>query len=281
MDNLDKWVEEAQPERLLFRQTIHTILYAITIDDYLRSNMIMKGGMLLGIQHGNSRHTEDIDFSTEKKDIALDKFIEHLNDALVVASDELPYPLACIVQSANMQPKRGGKFPSFQLTIGYSSTLNVNAYKRLRNKQSSTVVKIDYSLNEKSYDTEDITISENGECLVAYSVIDILAEKYRSIIQQIVRKRSRRQDVYDIWHLLENYTFSTSDLSKILENFEKKSSERVPAEYITKDALQRKEIISASEYDYSLLIDEVEGDFPEFKDAYRKVRVFFESLPWA
>lgn len=280
MDNITKWVNEAQPERLLFRQAVHTILHAITIDDYLRSNMIMKGGMLLGIQHGNSRFTEDIDFSTAQKDIQLDEFREQLNNALIVSADDLPYTLACEVQSGKLQPRKGGKFQSFQLTIGYANTQEPSSLRRLRRQASSDVIKIDYSLNEASYSTEEISISEDGECLVAYSIVDILAEKLRSIIQQVVRNRHRRQDIYDIWHLLNKYDLEKADLVEILGSFIKKSKHRIDAKYIDKNALQNKEIIEASRHDYNLLIDEVEGDLPDFEDAYREVRVFYENLPW-
>lgn len=280
MDSLEKWVNEAQPDRVDFRQAVHLILHAIRIDDDLRSNMVMKGGMLLGIQHGNSRHTEDIDFSTERESVELDEFKELLNDSLVIAADELPYTLACLVQSANLQPRKGGKFPSFKITVGYANTLNKGALKRLREGHSPSVIKIDYSLNEKSYNTEKIIVSEGEEHLVAYSVIDILAEKLRSLIQQVIRKRNRRQDVYDIWHLLGQYNFSDSDLDEILSSFKKKSLDRVPNEYIEKNVFQRGEIIKASQSDYAVLVEEIEGELPPFEEAYERMRLFFESLPW-
>lgn len=280
MDNIEDWVDAAQPERVLFRQAVHTILHAITIDDFLRANMIMKGGMLLGIRHGSSRFTTDIDFSTIKRELSLDNFTRKLNEALTLSADELPYTLECAIQSSVLQPSQTATYPSFKLKIGYADTTNKGSLKRLRNGESPHIVKIDYSLNEESYDTEEINISEDEECIIAYSIIDLLAEKLRSIIQQVVRHRNRRQDIYDVWHLLSKYSFTPDDLASILDSFKKKSLGRIDDEYINKDALAREDIIQASRHEYNLLADEVEGDLPDFDEAYSKVRLFFESLPW-
>lgn len=74
--------------------------------------------------------------------------------------------------------------------------------KRLERGAAPTTVKIDYSFNEASYELQALSL-DGEETIQAYGLTDLLAEKLRSIIQQVVRKRNRRQDVYDIWYLLD------------------------------------------------------------------------------
>ena len=41
-----------------------------------------------------------------------------------------------------------------------------------------------------------------GQELFAYGLGDLITEKYRAILQQVPRKRNRRQDVYDLDRLV-------------------------------------------------------------------------------
>jgi predicted nucleotidyltransferase component of viral defense system len=62
------------------------------------------------------------------------------------------------------------------------------------------------------------TIAEmrRGATIRSYTLHNVLAEKMRSLLQQPIRRRNRRQDVYDIWLLLESgEAISSADLSKI------------------------------------------------------------------
>ncbi|WP_027729472.1 nucleotidyl transferase AbiEii/AbiGii toxin family protein [Variovorax paradoxus] len=55
-----------------------------------------------------------------------------------------------------------------------------------------------------------------GATIRSYTLHNVLAEKMRSLLQQPIRRRNRRQDVYDIWLLLESgEAISSADLSKI------------------------------------------------------------------
>ena len=45
----------------------------------------------------------------------------------------------------------------------------------------------------------------------SYSLHNVLAEKMRSLLQQPIRKRKRRQDVYDIWLLLASVEGFTAE----------------------------------------------------------------------
>lgn len=81
---IQDWISQS-PERIPFRQAIHTILIAITRSEPLRTEMVMKGGILMALGYESSRYTKDIDFSTAKtlKEFHLDKFINEFRSYAV------------------------------------------------------------------------------------------------------------------------------------------------------------------------------------------------------
>ena len=207
--SIEDWIAAAPRDRVTFRQAVHIVLQAIASNEYLKPRMIMKGGMLLGLRYQSSRFTEDIDFSTSMRyaDIDEAQFRQELKEALLIASDELPYQVICGVQKLAIQPKdvENATFPSFKLTIGYARRTHEAEMSRFRNRQSPNTVKIDYSFNENSYAVDHITLADEEEIL-AYSFTDLVAEKIRSVIQQVERNRARRQDIYDLNLLLDTVT---------------------------------------------------------------------------
>lgn len=282
--DINAWVNEATPERVSFRQAVHMVLHAVASSEYLKTSMVMKGGMLLGIRYHSSRFTEDIDFSSKMKisDVNEDEFVGSMNDALSLAEDDLGYGIRCRVQSLKVQPKnhKDAKFPSFNITIGYARTTVQRELARLDAGQCPNTIKIDYSFNEDTCKVDDVFIGD--EAISVYSIYDVVAEKYRSILQQVVRNRNRRQDIYDLYYLISQVDFSEEEKIKIFDTFIFKSKERLEGfEYLMdRGALDLAEVIAASEKDYRLLADEIHDGLPDFNDAYSVVRDFFKNLPW-
>lgn len=141
--NISQWVNDAPSNNRHFRQAVHLILHGIGGDDYLRRNMIMKGGMLLGLRYQSSRHTKDIDFSTALKldDIDQDDFTQRLKDALVIAEDEIPYAVTCRLQKMEVMPKKDVKnktFPAFRIKVAYADKQDQKAMRRLQSGDSLT-----------------------------------------------------------------------------------------------------------------------------------------------
>jgi len=131
--------------------------------------------ILLGLYADNwEGFTEDIDFSTSMQftDINEDRFREKLEEALLIASAELPYQMICTIQSLVIQPKDAVNttFPSFKFKIGYAHQTNEGVMVRLKRGQAVSTVKIDY------------IILTDYEELQAYSFTDLVAEKIRSVI---------------------------------------------------------------------------------------------------
>lgn len=241
--------------------------------------MTMKGGVLLAIKYNSPRYTIDVDFSTSFKRLEIDKFKKELNKKLSSSSEKLNYGMSCLIQKIQQKPKSPmATWPTFQITIGYAYKHDTNSFKRLQAGNSSNIIKIDYSLNEIIFDTEELELSD-GETVLTYSYVDLISEKYRAILQQEQRGRSRAQDVYDIYYVLK--TFGVPDRiikENILKTLLKKSLSREL--HIDKYSISKPSIIKKSQIKYGAIEHTIYGELPPFETAYDFIQNFYESLPW-
>lgn len=279
--DIETWVNDSL-ENKVFRQVVHTILYCISSDRELHKIMVMKGGILLSLDYESTRFTRDIDFSSNAilKEFDIENFIERFNGALVEAVDKLAYDVDCAIQGWKQNPPRDdATFPTIQINVGYANRSNPKAHRRLLRNQANQVVKIDFSLNEPRGEPELFQIEE-GKSIQIYSFHDLVGEKFRAVLQQEVRNRYRRQDIYDL-HLLVKYrdsSFADETRSKILHSLIEKATARKLL--VNQQSMRNPEIIRRSREQYSLLENEIEGDLPEFEDTFDFVRAYYEDLPW-
>jgi len=281
---IEKWVGDAPTNQQLFRKAVHIILKAVAASEYLKPHMIMKGGMLLGIRYKSSRYTKDIDFSTSEsfKDFDENKFQSEFDDSLVFSAEDLAYGIDCKIQSLKVQPRQKpgveSTFPSLVISIGYAEK-GAKCHKRFLEGNSINVIKIDYSFNELAPHPEELSL-EGGE-IIAYGLTDLIAEKIRSVMQQVVRNRQRRQDIYDLNYLLTNSEeFDDEEKWIILDSILVKSKGRLDDDFVNRSTLDDKNIYELSKQDYSLMVDEVDGDLPDFDESYNRVNRFYKDLPW-
>jgi len=278
-DNISLWIEEAeQKSDREFRMAVHTILTAIAMIG-TRIDMTLKGGLLLAIQYQSQRYTKDIDFSVKSKysDFKTDSFFSYLQKGLDSACATLPYEIDCKIQSHKLNPKNpDATFPTLTIKIGYAKK-GSNEHKRLLKSSAINAVPIDYSFNEITHESEIIFLS-GDKSLKAYSFIEIIAEKIRSLLQQEVRNRYRRQDVYDLHFLMKQKTIDEFQRKRILDVLIAKSVSRDLK--IDKMSILEAEIIARSERDYSSLAQEIDCELPPFDEAYSMISNFYTSLPW-
>ncbi len=240
----------------------------------------MKGGALLGLRYGSNRYTTDIDFSTDLRlaEISLEEFIGDFNDSLDVAEAELAYGMKCKLQSYKIQPKAEGTFPTVKLKVAYAYKNDQAQMKRLENKGGTNLISIDYSFNEKTYNCEILEV-DDGQ-LKVYGIFDLLAEKYRSILQQVVRERNREQDIYDVNYLLTTIEEPTvEDRYKILDSLFRKSEGKDVGEFLNAEGLDDPRIKERSFERYGDLQATVKV-LPDFEESYKRISDFYKSLPW-
>lgn len=283
MEKLDfaDWVRKSETAADKgFRQAIHTLMLAISKSDALQTRMIFHGGLLMAICFQGIRHTKDIDFVTEDKRTQIDEdgFVASLNEALAVACDALPYGLDCRIQSYRVKPPGENRnFQSLKIAMGYAYK-GAPGHARLLRGEAPTVVEIDYSFNEINQQIDTIELAEGGS-IQAYSLPDLVGEKYRAMIQQKTRNRTRRQDAFDIyWLLKKGYLEDWAARILIYRSLLKKSESRGLA--VTRDSLADPEIKERSRAEYATLADEIDGALPPFEEVYAAVRDYYEALPW-
>lgn len=279
--DLDAWVNTPTDQKTRqLRQAFHTVLHAISISPHLHKQMSIKGGILLAIVYGGSRYTRDVDFSTPEHYSKFDQaiFVTEFTENIARAVEELDYGLDCRMQSIKVNPaKPGATFPTLTVTIGYAIK-NSREHQKLLAGQCPTIIELDYSFNEITAETEELKI-RGGGIIQAYSLHDLIAEKYRAILQQEVRNRIRRQDAYDLYSLFKKFpTNDEHDKNRILDSLIAKATSR--SLKINRDSISNPEIISRSRKEYDQLKMEIEEELPPFDGVYKVVREFYENLPW-
>ncbi|MDA8454355.1 nucleotidyl transferase AbiEii/AbiGii toxin family protein [Acidovorax sp. GBBC 3334] len=278
---IDAWVAQAPQGQQGFREAVHTILDGIGHSQNLSAKMVMKGGLLLAIRYDSSRYTRDLDFSTRERYTAesADAILEELMEGLVSAEDRLPYVTACRLQSHKVQPKGDNKtHHSLALKIGFANRSNAAAMARLEAGTAPQVVEIDYSFNEAVFEVEVLEL-DGGATIHSYTLNNVLAEKMRSLLQQPIRRRNRRQDVYDIWLLLESGpSLAAEELARILEILMASCASKGIVPNI--DSMEADAVVSMARTGYQDLASDVAGDLPPFEDAMNRVVALYRTLPW-
>ncbi|MYH63728.1 MAG: nucleotidyl transferase AbiEii/AbiGii toxin family protein [Caldilineaceae bacterium SB0675_bin_29] len=108
-------------------------------------------------------------------------------------------------------------------------------------------------------------------------LMDLVAEKYRALLQQIPRNRYRRQDVYDLDVLLPKILADEISPADILEALLDKCSARLLEP--DRRSLENKEIKNRARRDWNTMELELD-DLPLFEDCYERVATFYRTLPW-
>ena len=173
---------------------------------FLSRRLYLKGGVLMGLVYDSPRQTSDIDFSTSPDYLpdnqTTDELRDYLDGSLPRAAATLGYIDTVLrVQSINEQPHKwhpgiSFSFPALEVKIGYA-IWGTPQEKQLERKEASNVVPLDINFNEKTSGVQTLEFAEN-KSLLDYSLNDLIAEKYRAILEQVERNRERRQDVFDL-----------------------------------------------------------------------------------
>ena len=267
----------ADPVRLRLRQAAHVLLSAIAAI-HPSYTLYLKGGLLLGLVHNSPRITTDIDFTAGfPPRPGIDREIQRaLNSVLPAAAAQLGYIGArAEVTKLKTQPKNfSGRiekadFPALIATIRYDS--------KSAGLPRTDYFKIDISFNEPAPRQINILDIGGGTELRAYGPAEVIAEKYRSLLQQPYRKRNRRQDVYDLDFLLKVFAFDDGIKADILETIIGKCQARGinPNICSLDDPKIRRR--AAAGWD-SIRLEA--GDLPGFESCFENVLRLYRDLPW-
>jgi len=119
----------------------------------------------------------------------------------------------------------------------------------------------------------------HDDSIRAYALTDLIAEKLCSLLQQPLRNRNRRQDVFDLHLSLTLYpNLDETEKQQIHESLAQKSKSRDMI--INIDSFDNPEIEGRAQAEYQSLADDVEGELPDFDNIFELVSKFYKSLPW-
>lgn len=283
--DIQTWIEKARADPVLFleRQATDLILNAIGAVEAFENAVFFKGGALMGIAYQSPRQTADLDFTTnlEPRENIDTAIRDALDRALVLTSARLGYPdMIAQVQSIDLRPRKEmfaqARFPAMKVKVAYARRASPQA-RGLARGNCPDVVEIDLSFNEPDADVQLIKLGEGGGTIRAYSLLDLIAEKLRALLQQEIRNRYRRQDIYDIALLLGQFSLSADQCRTLLGSFLKKCRARDIEPTI--DFLSSPEVARRAQSEWATLSLEI-GEVPPFDACFARVEAFYRGLPW-
>jgi predicted nucleotidyltransferase component of viral defense system len=278
------WVEASRADTTRYRdrQVTEIVLTAIGLAPRLHANLVLKGGAAMALAFKSIRVTGDVDFTSmvEPADLA-DKLTPELNDLLPKTAIKLGYlDLLCQVQSVKKMPRaenfEGHDFPALRVRIGSAKRGTSEAVKLAEGK-ASRVLDVEISFRDHVYTFQELKLQGAGVAVRAFTIHELVAEKFRALLQQPVRKRNRRQDVYDIAFLIDGHDFDDDDKAIILATLiEKCRSRGIDAK---QNSMDNPEIKQRAQADWDTLALEI-GNLPPFDERFALMRNLYTSLPW-
>ena len=274
------WADSAaiNPVMRRQRQATHILLAAIA-----RLNppyaLHLKGGLLLGLVHGSPRMTGDIDLTARfspRRGIdaeigaALDRILPKTVAMLGYVGVRTEVSGVRILPGKYADDIERASFPALRITVRHVS--GSDSRKRVDH------VRVDVSFNEPASGAADILDIGDGIELHAYAPVEVIAEKYRALLQQARRQRQRRQDVYDLDFLQARLALDDGAKAEILNALIGKCQARgfVPDIGSFDDPEVRER--AGAEWDTMGL---EAGRLPDFGRCFGNVRRFYRQLPWS
>lgn len=283
--DITDWVErkKADPVAYAERRATEVFLTALGMTPSIGEKVYLKGGVLMGVVYRSIRSTSDIDFTTElKPESSLpERVVEELDKAFPRASAEVDPELMCKVQSVRVRPRRSGlqkaSFPALEITIGYAERGSPQE-KKFHAGLAVDVLNVDISFNEPVGAIQVVRLNADGATKIkAYSLQDIIAEKMRALLQQVIRKRNRRQDIYDLSLLLSHFKFDDQEKTDLLRILIIKCLARdIKPDRLS---LDDPEVRARANQEWHTLALEI-GELPDFDGCFAMVNGFYKSLPW-
>ena len=284
--DIKSWIDRARRDPVAYveRQATEIVLSAIGGLPGYGSRIFLKGGILMALVYQSPRGTADMDFTTDltaSPDLP-EKLRESINKELPRAAARLGFPdLVLRVQTVKEQPRpfktADLRFPALDVTIAYAKR-GSRGERHVTGGHGSNIVELEVSFNEPIHAIEIVRFGAQGPSFSAYALTDLIAEKFRALLQQVLRNRYRRQDVYDIAFLAERFPPDEGERAAILESFRDKCAARGIAP--TVDSISNPEVSARARAEWETLRQEI-GELPDFVECFQKVEALYRSLPWA
>ena len=282
--DIRQWVESARQDQTLYRnrQTTEIVLAAIGLAPSLHDTLVLKGGTLMALAFRSERVTGDVDFSANAgPENFAEMLTAELNRVLTTTAIRLGYlDIVCRVQGVVKRPRplnfADYDFPALEVRVA-SALRGTPQEQALKEGRAARILKVEISFRDQVYAFQELNLMRAGASVRAFTIHEIIAEKLRALLQQPIRNRNRRQDVYDIALLLDEHPIMDEDRRIIFTTFIEKCRTRGISPDST--SLDDSEVVRRAEVDWETLRLEV-TNLPAFYDRFAVVRAFYSSLPW-
>jgi predicted nucleotidyltransferase component of viral defense system len=279
LEGLETWRHArgvtADEARKRFAQFV--ALESIAAAPGLRDVLSFKGGNALRFVYGSPRSTLDLDFTADTSFPDEPEYIRQVLDrALLQGGNLFGIKLKC-QRVERKPPKKKATLPTYDIAIGYQlpgdryfADLDSPA------RQVATVVKVEISFNDVVCETQrwQLSLRHPAEIRVC-SLEDILAEKLRALLQQVIRNRNRPQDVFDIARMVRDHG-PALDLGKIAAFLVQKSTARsIP---VSRTAFAEEDVKRRAAYEYDEAILDSPTDRIPFEEAWESVLALVGKL---
>ncbi len=245
----------------------------------LRPVLVFKGGNALDFVLQPNRSTVDLDFSFDMDRLQESPSADVIRSALAPTLQQMSqYSRSMlVVHAVHANPRGAGKtFVTLQARVGYALPDEPALLARMRNGQSSPhVVPVEMSVNEWIHSSTEFSIDPRFGNLRISTLVDIVGEKLRAILQQPVRNRSRAQDFLDIAVVLRSG--QALDRDQVAEALLQKAAVRNVL--VSRAAFRDPEIAARSAMSYAGLEPTVRVSFIPFDEALAIVLAFVDELP--
>lgn len=278
------WVEAARADPLRYRdrQVTEIVLTTIGIAPSLKNTLVLKGGTLMALAFKSDRLTGDVDFTAQvDPDGFEEKLVAELNELMPRTAINLGYlDLVCRVQSVEKKPRPerflDWDFPALVVRVG-SAERGTRQEEKLAAGKAARVHHLEISFRDQVYAFQELCLTDAGVAVHGFTLSEVIAEKLRALLQQPIRKRNRRQDVFDIAFLIDTHKIDAEDRQAIHDTLMSKCRSRDIEP--TKESLTDPEVVDRARADWETLQLEVQ-ELPSFDERFQLVSELYESLPW-
>lgn len=234
--------------------------------------LVLKGGNALDFVWSPNRSTKDLDFSSTDA-LEGDELKRLLQESLAATSRKLG-TLYRVHSVKRQPPAPDATFITYAVSVGYALPDEPTLRRRLEEGNTSPlVIPLDVSLNEVVCEDEPVDTAGVHKLRVS-SCEDIIAEKLRSLLQQPVRNRYRRQDLLDIAVARRQRAL---DLDKVADFLRRKAAARDIA--VSRAAFQAPEVKRRAAQDYEALKSTTRTLFIAFEEAWAELIALVNAIP--
>ena len=280
-DEIDSYAKREGIDASVAKQRFaqYGLLRAFSYSRELSNSLALKGGNALNAFWVPNRSTKDLDFSF-RKDIGLRAFETALQGTFTRIRNELEitFQISGGWNNDDENPPKGPPFQIRRLRVAYALRGEFELTMRLETGRglptgSPNFVDIEIATGECVCETVLVGVDGLFDLQVC-SLEDIMAEKLRSLLQQVTRKTERRQDILDLAVILQSDSLHF-DVLKVSTFLRQKAPLR--GVNAIKSEFRRPEVKKQASIGYGAMVGSAKIFVP-FEDAFASVLSLVESL---